>query len=248
MTDPVSLLAIALAFLLGGFVKGIVGMGLPVVTVAILAFVFDLPTAMALMIVPGLAANALQSVGAPHMRASLRRIAPFLIPSLFTIWFGTGLLVSLDNSWLVAFLGLVLLVYAITNIIGYRIDIPARREKIIAPLFGLVNGVSTGMTGVTSTPSVIYLNGLGMGREMLVQSMGLVFFISYIVLTASLALRGVVNPQLGGMSLMAMVPAIVGMWLGRRLRLRTSEDGFKRLFFRALLAIALYLIVRAFWF
>ena len=247
MTEPLSLFIIAVAFIVGGAVKGLAGLGLPVVTVAVLTFAFGLPNAMALMIVPGLMANFWQAFG-PYFWPALKRIVVFLIPSLFTIWFGTGLLVTLDSSWLVAMLGAILSVYAITGISGFSVTVPPKKEKIIGPIFGLVNGITTGLTGVTSTPSVIYVNGLGMKREMFIQSLGLLFLISYVVLTASLWLRGLVTVELGGLSFAAAVPALIGMWIGRSLRLKTSEASFKRIFYRVLLGIGLYLIVRAIWF
>lgn len=247
MTEPLSLIIIAVAFVLGGMVKGVAGLGLPVITVAVLTFAFGLPSAMGLMVVPGLMANAWQALG-PNFWPALKRISVFLVPSLFTIWFGTGLLVTLNSSWLVAMLGIILSIYAIIGISGFSVTIPPAKERFIGPVFGLVNGITTGMTGVTSTPSVIYLNGLGMKREMFIQSMGLLFLISYVVLTASLWMRGLVTMEIGGLSLFAAVPALIGMWIGRWLRFRTSEASFKRLFYRVLLLIGLYLIVRAVWF
>jgi uncharacterized membrane protein YfcA len=246
MTEPLSLLIIAAAFIVGGAVKGLAGLGLPVITVAVLTFAFGLPNAMALMLIPGLIANFWQALG-PYFWPALKRISIFLVPSLFTIWFGTGLLVTLDSAWLVTLLGLILSIYAITGISGFSLTIPATKEKFIGPVFGLLNGITTGMTGVTSTPSVIYLNGLGMKREMFIQSMGLLFLISYVVLTASMWLRGLINVEIGGLSLFAAIPALIGMWIGRVLRQRTSESGFKRIFYWVLLLIGVYLIVRAVW-
>ena len=40
------------SFLLAGFVKGIVGLGLPTISLALLTVLLDLPTAMALLVVP----------------------------------------------------------------------------------------------------------------------------------------------------------------------------------------------------
>lgn len=245
MTDPISLAVIFGAFLVGGSVKGLAGLGMPVITVAVLTFAFGLPNAMALMVAPGLIANLWQAVSGGHATAAMRRIAIFLVPSLFTIWFGTGLLVTLDADWLVALLGIILSLYAITGISGFSLTIPRDREWWIGPIFGAVNGVTTGMTGVTSTPSVIYMNGLGMQRDMFIQALGLLFLISYVVLSLSLWLRGLLDMEVGALTLFACVPAMAGMALGRALRQRTSEAGFKRLFFRMLLAIGLYLIARA---
>ena len=43
------------SFLLAGFVKGIVGLGLPTISLALLTALLDLPTAMALLVVPAFA-------------------------------------------------------------------------------------------------------------------------------------------------------------------------------------------------
>ena len=245
MTEPLSLAIITFAFLAGGFVKGIAGLGLPIVTVAILTFAFGLQNAMALMVAPGLLSNAWQAVSGNQTIPALKRISPFMIPSLFTIWLGTGLLVTLDASWTVVMLGIILLVYSVTGISGFSVDVPPKHDKWIGPGFGMVCGVTTGMTGVTSTPSVIYLNGLGMEREKFIQSMGLHFCISYIVLTIALWFRGLLSLEIGMLTLYAVIPTILGQWIGRKLRLRTSESGFKWIFFRVLFAMAIYLIIRA---
>ena len=245
MTDPLSLAIITFAFLAGGFVKGIAGLGLPIVTVAILTFAFGLQNAMALMVAPGLLSNAWQAVSGSQTVPALKRISPFMLPSLLTIWLGTGLLVTLDSSYAVVMLGIILLIYSITGISGFSVDIPPRHERWVGPGFGMVCGVTTGMTGVTSTPSVIYLNGLGMAREMFIQAMGLHFCISYIVLTIALWMRGLLNLEIGILTLLAVIPTIGGQWIGRKLRLKTSETGFKWIFYRVLFAMAIYLIFRA---
>ncbi|MEL7401002.1 MAG: sulfite exporter TauE/SafE family protein, partial [Pseudomonadota bacterium] len=108
MTDPLSLAIIAFAFITGGFVKGAAGLGLPVITVAVLASVFGLKSAMALMVVPGIVTNFWQATTGGKAADVMRRIAIFHLPSLVTIWFGTGLLIVLDGAYLVMALGFIL--------------------------------------------------------------------------------------------------------------------------------------------
>ncbi|MCH8110447.1 MAG: hypothetical protein IH905_00595 [Proteobacteria bacterium] len=50
--DTPTLVLGALAFFAGGAVKGVMGIGLPLILVPLLATVFDLPTAVAIMVVP----------------------------------------------------------------------------------------------------------------------------------------------------------------------------------------------------
>lgn len=248
MTDPLSLAIIAFAFVTGGFVKGAAGLGLPVITVAVLTSVFGLKSAMALMVVPGVVTNAWQAASGEHAASVMKRIAIFHVPSLVTIWFGTGLLIVLDSGWLVLALGIILLFYSIVGLTGFSVQIPASKEKIVGPTFGALCGLTTGMTGVTSTPSVMYLNGLGMPRDMFIQSMGLHFFISYLVLTACLWYRDLLNLEVGLLSVACVVPALIGMKLGRAARSRMNEKAFKLTFYGVLLALGTYMIARAFLF
>ena len=50
MPDISTLLAVVLTFLLAGTVKGVIGLGLPTVSLALLTVALDLPSAMALLL------------------------------------------------------------------------------------------------------------------------------------------------------------------------------------------------------
>ena len=52
MPEPATFIITGLTFLLAGAVKGVIGLGLPSVSLALLTVAIDLPSAMALMLVP----------------------------------------------------------------------------------------------------------------------------------------------------------------------------------------------------
>ena len=54
MPEPFTFLTIAATFIVAGAVKGVIGLGLPTVSLAVLTVAFDLPSAMALLLVPHL--------------------------------------------------------------------------------------------------------------------------------------------------------------------------------------------------
>ncbi len=110
---------------------------------------------------------------------------------------------------------------------------------------GCANGVLTGLTGSFVVPGVPYLQALGLPRDMLVQAMGALFTLSTAALGLALAGRGLVGAGLGAVSVLAIVPAVLGMILGRRLRARLSETAFRRAFFAGLMALGLYIVARA---
>ena len=245
MTDPISLAIITLAFAIGGFVKGFAGMGLPLVTIAALTFAFGLPNAVALMTVSGLATNLWQAFGGNATREAFRRILPFLVACCLFVWFGTGVLVSFDESVLVVALGLLLVAYASLALTGWNPRITPAQDRWLAPVLGAVNGVCCGITGITSVPSIIYVRAMGLPRETMIQAMGMLFGLSYVAIVIALAIRGTLNVEIGTLSLLAVLPAFAGMWLGRRVRFRTGEAGFAQLFNWLLLLIGLGLILRS---
>ncbi|MCP4766807.1 MAG: TSUP family transporter [Gammaproteobacteria bacterium] len=92
-------------FLLAGTVKGVIGLGLPTVSLAILTVAIDLPSAMALLLVPSFATNLWQAVVGGNARVLMLRLWPFLLTATLTVWIGAMALTNIDLSLLSALLG-----------------------------------------------------------------------------------------------------------------------------------------------
>lgn len=86
--DVPTLTLIAAVFLLAGFIKGVIGLGLPTVSLGLLTAVIGLQPAMVLLIVPSFITNVWQALAGGHARAVLLRIWPFLLAAPATIWIG----------------------------------------------------------------------------------------------------------------------------------------------------------------
>lgn len=245
MFDPLIIVVIAVTFFMAGAVKGVIGLGLPTVSLGLLAVALDLPTAMALLIVPSLVTNLWQAASGGHIRAAFIRLWPFLVMATATISLGAIALTRVDLSLLTGFLGLLLIAYGTLDLCGIRLTISPRREIWAGPLFGAVNGILTGMTGTFVVPGVMYLQAMGMPRDMLVQAMGLLFTASTLALALALGGNGFLTADLGLASAAAVIPAAIGMAAGQRLRRRLSETRFRHIFFLALLALGAYLVANA---
>lgn len=235
-------LLVAATFLVAGTVKGVTGLGLPTVSLALLTVAIDLPSAMALLLVPSFVTNLWQALIGGHGRAVLRRLWPFLLMATATVWLGATALTRADPSLLSALLGAILVVYAAMNLAGFRVSVTARQETWTGPLLGSVNGILTGMTGSFVVPGVLFLQAIGLPRDMLIQAMGMLFTVSTLALALALQGNGLLTRELGTMSAAALVPAVVGMLLGQGVRRRLSEDMFRRIFFVALLALGAWII------
>ena len=245
MQDPTLLAAAAATFFLAGTVKGVIGLGLPTVTLGLMTLLLDLPSAMALLIVPSLATNLWQAAVGGHMREILRKTWPFLLTATATIWIGAQALSHVDLSYLSALLGLLLIAYAATGLAGFRLSMSPGAALRSGPLFGIANGILTGMTGSFMVPGVLYLQATGMPRDMLVQAMGMLFMLSTAALALALGHSAHIDPELGLASALGLIPAILGMILGRKIRGYLSETRFRQVFFAGVLLLGLSITAHA---
>ena len=245
MQDPVTLVVVALTFLLAGLVKGVIGLGLPTISLALLTAAIGLPQAMALLLVPSLVTNLWQAVVGGNGQAILARLWPFLATAGLTVWLGATALARLEVALLSALLGLLLVVYSLASLSGRRFAVRRDQELWLGPLLGTVNGVLTGMTGSFVVPGVMYLQALGLKRDQLIQAMGLLFTVSTLALAVALGGNGLLSVELGVVSGAAVLPAVLGMVLGQRLRRGLPERRFRQIFFLALLALGTWIMVRS---
>ena len=242
MFEGFILLVVAGTFLIAGTVKGIIGLGLPTVSLALLTVTIGLPKAMALLLVPSLITNLWQSIVGGNGVVILRRLWPFLLMAMIAVWVGSIALTRLDLHWLSALLGGLLITYAMVSLAGFRFKIAAGQERWIGPLVGSVNGILTGMTGSFVVPGVMYLQALGLPRDMLIQAMGMLFTVSTVALAIALQGNAFLTVELGSLSAAALLPAIIGMVIGQRIRRWLPELMFRRVFFVALFLLGAYII------
>lgn len=245
MFDPLSLFVISATFIIAGGVKGVIGLGLPTVSLGLLTATLDLPTAMALLIAPSLVTNLYQATAGGHARVILWRIWPFLLIATATVWLGAIALTRVDLDVLSALLGLLLVAYGGLSLAGVRLRIPARSERWMGLVFGAANGILTGMTGSFAVPGVMYLQGIGLSRDILVQSMGMLFTASTVALAFALGTNALLSTELVIASLLAIVPSLIGMWAGQNLRRRLSETQFRRVLSIGIVLLGTYILISA---
>ena len=238
-----SVVLVGIVFLLAGAIKGLIGFGLPTVSIAIIATFLGLIEAMTLMLLPSLVTNLLQGFVGGHLVQLIRRCWSIFILGAIFIWLTSSLLSMLNPVLFVIALGVVVLFYGLSGFFSVKFPSPGTNESWISPFIGVVSGGITGLTGVFVVPAIGYLEALRLDRDELIQAMGLWFTIATISLAFSLENHGLFSDKLGWLSALAVLPALVGMWIGRVFRSRLSEPAFRRLFFVGLMLLGVYISV-----
>lgn len=243
--DPFILTIAILTFLLAGFVKGTIGLGLPTVAMGLLTTVMAPAQAASLLIAPSFVTNVWQLATGPRFVVLARRLWTMQAGVVIGTLAGTGFMQEGRANQAAIGLGIALAVYAVLGLTAVRFKVPPHAEPWLGPVIGVATGLVTAATGVFVIPAVPYLGALGLAKDELIQALGLSFTVSTVALAVALAGGGSFETGTAGASALALAPALVGMSIGGWVRGRVSEKAFRRCFFLGLLALGVHLASRA---
>ncbi|CAB5722030.1 Sulfite exporter TauE/SafE [Delftia tsuruhatensis] len=238
-------------FALAGVVKGVVGLGLPTLSMALLALFMPAGQAAAWLLLPSLVTNVVQMRPLPALWPLLRRLGWMQLGIVIgtvggMLWWGPVGEAAMARTAL----GVALVLYALWGLWGPSLQLPERHQGWLGLACGLLTGAITALTGVFVVPAVAFLQSLALSRQALMQAMGLCFTVSTLALGAGMALaRGAEHGALAWgstalVSALMLLPALAGMAWGERLRQSLSPQVFKRVLMLSLLALGIYMCAR----
>ncbi|MGD8105091.1 sulfite exporter TauE/SafE family protein [Pantoea sp. FN0302] len=242
--DFATLLLAGTTFLLAGLVKGVTGMGLPTVAMGVLGSLLSPATAAAMLLLPSFVTNIFQLSGGGHCGALIRRLWPMQLAIVSATLLSCGWLAKGQSDYTQLALGVALMVYALWTLTGRSLTVSPRGESLFSLPVGIMTGLLTGATGVFVMPAVPWLQALGLEKDELVQALGISFTSSTLALAAGLWWHGALPSASLGISGLAVIPALIGLFAGQRLRRFISPAVFKRYFLICLLALGLEMVVR----
>src|SRR5258708_10822990 len=129
------LLFIAAALLLAGFIKGVVGLGLPTVAIGLLAVTMQPSRAIAIVIVPAIVTNIWQTFAGPYLRDIIRRLWPLMAGTVIGIWLNAGMLTGPYARYGTIVLGVLLVFYAIVGLGKFTFGVARPDQKMIVGHF-----------------------------------------------------------------------------------------------------------------
>ena len=168
-----SLAWIAAIFLLAGFVKGVIGMGLPTVAVGVLGLLMSPSQAAAVLIVPSLVTNIWQAFAGGHFKDVVKRLWPMLIGVCIGTYAAALVVPNASGGEATIWLGIALVIYAAFGLCNIHLHTPQRHESWIGAIVGVVTGVISFATAVLANPGVPIVQLHGFDRHRHVQARGI---------------------------------------------------------------------------
>lgn len=237
------LVAVALtAISCGALIKGITGLGLPLIAVPAIATFTSVEEAVVLMIFPTFGSNLWLVVKHRRFAGLLKEHYPFLVSGFAGGILGTFALSIVDDRWLKLTLAVWLAVYLLQFAFGNFLRAVFQAQGIGAAAVGLTAGMIQGATGVSAHIVAPYLHGRNLRAE------AYAFVIAFAFLTSSSAqLATAAGTQLFTverliLGLFALVPTLAFTQLGIALAGRISAAFFQKLLIAVFVLMEIKLI------
>jgi uncharacterized membrane protein YfcA len=243
--DAPLLIVASAALALGGVVKGTIGVGLPVVVIAVLSNFLPVPLVLAVVTVPILLTNLWQVIEAGAPMVPLRRFWPMIVCLSVFIWIAARFVIDLDPRVLYALVGIAVTLFVVTSYFKLHGTVSPSAERWAGPMAGTLGGLLGGISTIWGPPMMMYFVMLRLPKEIYIQAVGLVWFIASIPLVAAYVRYGILTTHTASLSAIACVPGAAGFFVGQQLRKRINQELFRTLLLWFLLLAGLNLIRRA---
>jgi uncharacterized membrane protein YfcA len=244
--DLPTILYVFLSLFLGGLLKGVTGLGLPLVAMPLLSFAVPLKTAVALVIVPIFVTNLTQSFQGGLAVPTLRRFWLSMIVLVAMIALTARALVTFDEEVLYTIIGTTLILLTLTLRFRPSMQIRPDQEPWAAPLAAGAGGVLGGFTGIYGPAVMMYLACLRLKKNEFVAAVSQFFVAGNVGLTIGLVSFGGAGPSEFALSAAATTPTCIGLWLGQRVHGRLDESRFSAVLYIVYLATGASFLIRAF--
>ena len=216
--------------LMAGAVKGAVGFAMPMIMVSALGSFLPAETAVAALILPTVLANAMQALrqGLGVAWTVLREYARLIGVLMVTILLTAQLLPVIPQRVLFVILGGPILAYALAELVGRRLHLPPQRSAAMDWVVGLISGLFGGLSGSWGPLIVAWLVALRAGKAESMRAQGVIYLVAGAALFVGHLKSGVLNAQSTPLSLLLVLPAGLGMWIGFAVHDRLDPDLFRR--------------------
>jgi uncharacterized protein len=227
----------ATGLFVAGLVKGTTGLGYSTCALPFLVAAVGLKTAIVIVPIPAMAANIGLLFGAGHIQATFKRFWVFYAATIPGIFYGATLPGWVDQKSATRILGAIMVLYVIYAIVRPDLRLPPSWEKPLQFPAEILNGFLTGLTGSQVMPLLPYMLSLKLNANELVQAVNIAVVTASMILILALIYSGLMTWPLAAESIIGILPASLGVYLGNHLRAQIPSAAFRTVMLFALLAM-----------
>ncbi len=244
MSDT-DLVLVVVASLAGSFVKSVTGMGYPLVAIPFLSHFIGVETAVVVVALPNVAANAVLNVHVREARHETRDLTSLAIGTVVGAAVGTALLVSIPEWPLLLVLAATIVVFVVHYLRRPELRLQPATTRRWAPLAGATTGLMQGAVGIPGPIVAMWFHGYRLGKDAYVFSVTLLFLLAGVAQILVLAAGDELDRDRLRAAALALVATMVVIPFGTSLRARLEGRTFEHIVLVLLMVSAVSLLVRA---
>lgn len=238
------LIVIIAASCAGMCVKSVTGMGYPLFAIPIIAMLAGIEDAVVMVAAPNTVANVILNLRVRKARTETRDLVRLAGSAAGGAVVGTFLLVSLPEKWLLAVLALTISVFIYSYLRVPNINIGPALSRRWSPAVGSLAGVMQGAVGLSGPVAATWLFSYRLSRDAYIYALTTLLSLASISQLLLLIGRGEYDRDRTLAAGLALIPVLVLIPIGERLRQRLSGPAFERSVLAVLVLSVLGLAIR----
>jgi len=231
---------------MGAVLKGAAGAGLPVFAIPAIATLYDVRIAVVLLVIPNFITNVWQILRYREHDLDNNLARNLTLSGMAGVALGTFLLAYLSLFALNIVIALVVFLYIVLRLLRPEFNLPMhimRKWELVA---GSCAGILQGAVGLSSPITITFLHAGSLPRLTFVYSASLFFCCMSIVQVPLQSALGLMTWELAGLSMLTLIPILMGMPIGEQIGKKMSTVMFDRIILTLLTFLAIKMLADAF--
>lgn len=241
---PPVMIIVGLIVFGAAMVKGVAGLGFPLITVPLVANIVGPHAAVVIIAVPTVASNLFMVAQGGGMVARLRQLAWLIVGLVAGAAVSARLLRNINPGALAVILGIIAVGYAGAELARIPFRLPASPRPGLSLGVGAAAGLLGGSTTIYAPLLAAYVDSMRLAKNEFVFWVTALFLIGTSTQVLTYMQAGIYRGELLWIALLLCLLMLVGTWIGIRLRDRLAPDRFRTLVLVLVLLSGLNLILR----
>ena len=229
ISDPATLWMVAGVYVLAGFIKGVIGIGLPTTALALLTLVVTPLQAMAINILPMLVVNLYQFLQADSYRQLVRDYWQFAVSMILFLGLASVFAAGLGNDVIRLLIAVTIMFFTLNNLFGAHWRLNPRYDRHWQFSMGTISGILGGLTSIWGVPMTIYLVMKQLSPKQFVDATGFLILIGCFPLAAGYIKTGILTSAALMPACAGVGGAFIGFYFGTLARKAVSPALFQKL-------------------
>jgi len=167
------------------------------------------------------------------------------VPTIIGVFLGTMVLVKTPLWVLNLGLGVMVLVFVLSNLLRLDFTVSPQQENFFSPIFGFLSGFLNGVTNAAGPALAIYFYSLKLDKRTFVKSLATIFVTTKLSQLVAISTWNLFNWYTIKLSLLVLLFSLAGFYAGMKAQDTVNQRNFNRGLLVLLAFVGVILVVRA---